>query len=344
MRRIVQLCALATMLLGCASGCKRRSSSSDDDAAGMMGCPGMGMRGPMGPGHMRGMRGMPQLMSWMNGAELDGRPTQPRPTEEDALRSLGARLFADRCVVCHGEKGAGDGREAARLSIPPRDFTTGVFKLRSTPTGSLPTDEDLFRTISRGVHGTGMVPWVTLSEQKRWALVAHVKTLSPDFSEAEEPPTSIAVPPAPSETSELAERGRGIYERAKCADCHGASGRGDGPAAKTLTDEASRPIRPRAFSDGRFRRGTRMEDIYLTLRTGLDGTPMGSYAKALTPDETWAVAAHVRTFVPKKQAGPDGMTCPMMGGNTDSEEHLGMMICMPGMPRGMPGMPMMRGR
>ena len=48
---------------------------------------------------------------------------------------------------------------------------------------------------------------------------------------------------------------------------------------------------------GEFFRGTSARDIYLTLRTGMDGTPMGSYADGLTPRETWALAAYVRSLI-----------------------------------------------
>src|SRR3984893_10120570 len=47
------------------------------------------------------------------------------------------------CVGCHGELGDGNGENFPWLDPKPRDFTLGVFKWRSTPTGTLPTDEDL---------------------------------------------------------------------------------------------------------------------------------------------------------------------------------------------------------
>jgi cytochrome c oxidase cbb3-type subunit 2 len=274
-------------------------------------------------------------------------PSGPKPVEDAALREAGSRLFASRCVACHGEKGDGEGPEAHRLSVPPRDFTRGVFKLRSTPTGSLPLDEDLFRTISRGMHGTAMLPFVMLTEAERWALVAHVKTLSPRFAAAPraEP---LVVPAAPAVTPALAVTGRELYASIKCNSCHGEEGRGDGPSAASLIDTSGRPIRLRDLGEGRFKRGTSVEDVYLTLRTGLDGSPMPSFEPALSHDQTWALAAHIHELSQRdRQAetarpggmgmmGPGMMGRGMMGMGRgmmghDPEEHLGMMINMPAM-------------
>src|SRR5579872_5993623 len=63
----------------------------------------------------------------------------------------GAMLYRRYCVVCHGPLGDGNGESARWFEPPlfpkPRDFTLAVFECRSTPTGTLPTDEDLFNTI-----------------------------------------------------------------------------------------------------------------------------------------------------------------------------------------------------
>lgn len=312
-----------------AASCAARTAAPNPSA----GSGGAGTMGPM-------MGSMRELMDWMNGAELSGRSVEPRPEGGADLVARGARLFDERCAVCHGEKGDGSGREAARLDPRPRDFTRGTYELRSTPTGSLPTDEDLFATISRGMHGTAMLPWISLSERDRWALAAYLKTLSPRFATTERPASPVAVPQAPPETQALVEEGRRVYQRMQCASCHGAVGHGDGPSVPALRDDHDQPVRPPDFALGRFERGTRMEDLYLTLHTGLDGSPMPSYDGALTPHDTWALAAYVRSLVAERPKS--GMMCPMMGGDADPQERLGMMIDMPGMPSSMGGMRMDR--
>jgi mono/diheme cytochrome c family protein len=293
---------------------------------------------PLAPGQMMGshtgammgdgggMGSMHDVMAWINGAELKLVPAAPEPSPDAGMFALGQRLYGDHCTVCHGAKGDGNGPRASGLSPAPRDFTKGVYKFRSTPSGALPTDEDLWKVISDGLHGTAMVPWVSLSETERWAVIAYVKDFSPRFAaEARSTPIVMTKPPATS--PELVQEGGKIYNE-DCALCHGPNGRGDGPA---VIKDGQPLMQPRDFTSGHFQRGSDMEDIYLTLRTGLDGSPMLSFAKALTPNQTWAVAAYVRTLIfrPHRVTGAMGST--MMGGIGNQQERLGMRIDMPGM-------------
>jgi cytochrome c oxidase cbb3-type subunit 2 len=262
----------------------------------------------------RGMGGprratWPDLDVWLIGAELPGEPTAPRPTVDDALRARGADLYARDCAMCHGTRGDGKGPLAAMLATPPQDFSAAVYKLRTTPHESLPTDDDLFRTISRGIHGTSMIPWTNLSEADRWALVAELKTFSTEF--ADEPAASpISVSEPPVATPALLARGRFLFESAGCASCHGPHGKGDGPAAAMLRDTAGRPVRPTDLTGHRYRRGALTPEIYVTLRTGLDGTPMASFASTLSVDDTWAVATYVHSIAPGYVVTAGGVACP----------------------------------
>src|SRR2546423_13932599 len=68
-----------------------------------------------------------------------------------------AAVYNHACSWCHGKDGRGDGPAAFSINkyrlTRPRDFTRGRFKLRSTPSGQLPTDDDLLRTVERGLPG-----------------------------------------------------------------------------------------------------------------------------------------------------------------------------------------------
>jgi mono/diheme cytochrome c family protein len=199
------------------------------------------------------------------------------PASESVLALEGRGIYRSACAPCHGQRGDGQGPAARSINPKPRDFTAGVFKFRSTPSGALPTDSDLFRTISDGVPSTWMPAWEQLlSAQQRWAVVEYLKTLVPDFQSefAEDPPLPLpSGPPA----SASAEEGRFVYLALKCWECHGMRGRGDGPSAGTLEDDWERSIEPYDFTHGDYKGGGNSEDVYRTLRTGLSGTPMPAY-------------------------------------------------------------------
>src|SRR5215467_14643084 len=109
----------------------------------------------------------------------------------------GKALYERYCIFCHGPLGDGLGESARYLDPNPRDFTKAVFKCRSTPSGSLPLDSDLYNTISRGVHASGMPSWKPLLPQERADLVAYIKTFSSAFQE-EKPGTPVEIPPEPA--------------------------------------------------------------------------------------------------------------------------------------------------
>ena len=202
------------------------------------------------------------------------------------------------CVGCHGELGDGEGENAQFLDPKPRNFTLGIFKCRSTPTGTLPTDEDLFNTIGRGLITSGMPQWLPLTNQDRADLVAWVKHFSPRFA-TEKPGTPIHIPPEPEVTAERIKGGRAVFDRVQCWKCHGVTGRGNGPSASTLTDDLGAPIKPYNFHDEtRFKCGTSDEDLYKIFMTGLDGTPMPSWSDNIKPDEAWDLVFYLRSLQP----------------------------------------------
>ncbi|MEX2146520.1 MAG: cbb3-type cytochrome c oxidase subunit II [Candidatus Rokuibacteriota bacterium] len=212
--------------------------------------------------------------------------------DSEAMRELGKQVYDHHCVGCHGTRGDGAGPAATFLSPRPRDFTLGVFKFHSTPSGTLPTEGDLFRTITRGVRWTAMPTWHEVSDKERMAVVSYLKTLSTRWVEdTPEPP--LVIPAAPPATAQTLVRGKALYAQAKCAECHGEGGAGDGPSAAQLKDDVDLPIRPADFTRGQFKGGSHVSDIYRAMTVGLDGTPMPSYSDSMTDDERWAISYYV---------------------------------------------------
>ena len=204
------------------------------------------------------------------------------------------------CAGCHGDLGDGQGENAVWLDPKPRDFTIAQFKCRSTPTGTLPTDEDLFNTIARGLDNSNMPQWNTFTKVQRADLVAYIKHFSAKW-QTEKPGTPIQIPAEPEVTADRIKAGQALFKRLECWKCHGVEGRGNGPSADTLTDDLNRPIKPFNFHDGnRFKCGTSDADLYKIFMTGLDGTPMPSFADNVKPDEAWDLVFYLRTLQPMK--------------------------------------------
>jgi cytochrome c oxidase cbb3-type subunit 2 len=231
----------------------------------------------------------------------------------DALLAEGAEVYARYCVGCHGEAGDGRGPAADMLLVKPRDFTKGIFKFRSTPSGSLPTDEDLYRVITRGVYRTSMPEWSLLGERERLAVVEYVKRFYPEWA-ARGAGTPVPIPRAPAWVGapESVARGRELYQLLECSACHGERGRGDGPSAGTMAPDAwGNPQKPFDFTKGRLKSGPTREDIYRTFMTGLNGTAMPSYYEIFAePDgesirggDAWNLVSYIESL---RAAGPRG--------------------------------------
>jgi cytochrome c oxidase cbb3-type subunit I/II len=254
-----------------------------------------------------------------------------------AMVERGRLVYEQACAVCHGVAGDGRGMSAHMFVTQPRDFRQGIYKFRSTPTGSLPLDRDLFLTLSRGVRGTAMVSQIHLSDADRWAVVQYLKTFSPRFRH-EASLTPIPIPDPRPRSPALIQEGRTLYVEAGCGGCHGASGRGDGPKAGGLRDEWGWPIRPTDLTRRPLKGGSTPLDLYRTLAAGVGGTPMPSYLDSLEPNQIWALVVYLRSLPsPVEEAREEAIA---------GEEARGYMVermarmMGPGM---MGRMPMMRG-
>lgn len=209
----------------------------------------------------------------------------------------GAAVYKSYCAPCHGEEGRGDGPVAQSVFPKPRDFTTGAYKVRSTPSGSLPSDEDIRRVITYGMPGTSMTPWDVLEPDEIDALIPVIKGFSEAF-QYRQPEPAVAIGLEPRMTAQSIARGRAIYEEKECWKCHGEEGKGDGPSADELVDDWGNPAPPFDFtSGGNLRGGNSDRDLYLRFTTGMTGTPMPSFATELSDADRWALVHYIRALM-----------------------------------------------
>jgi len=206
--------------------------------------------------------------------------------------AAGKAVYERKCAGCHGDKGDGKGAAAELLAPKPRDFTTGVYKIRTTAS-KVPTDQDLFRIITEGMPGTSMPAWAVLPERDRWNLVAYLKTFAAEkFKEA---PKKLELPKEVASSAESIKRGKEMFEAIECHKCHGVEGRGDGPSRAELKDEWNNPIPPANLTKWwTFRGGSSRTDIAIRLAGGILGTPMPAFLDSVEkPEDIW----HLTNFI-----------------------------------------------
>lgn len=281
---------------------------------------------------------------------------------DEAGRNFG--LYRKHCAECHGISGDGLGPTAAAQNPYPRDFRPGVFKYTRTAGGAKPVREDLDRVVRNGIPGTAMPAFNRLADEEIDALVEYVKYLSirgeterllvntvvdlddypvpvddveydclePVVALWEMAQAMVVVPPEPPPFETHEERvasitaGRELFlsEDAKCFQCHGPEGEGNGEQAGELYDDRNKQklratpeetrraaalyrlpiqrLRPRDFTEGIFRGGDRPIDIYWRIYVGIKGTPMPANGPApgssgtLTEEEIWHVVNYVRSL------------------------------------------------
>jgi DMSO reductase family type II enzyme heme b subunit len=206
--------------------------------------------------------------------------------------NAGKAVYERKCLLCHGEKGDGNGAGAEHLAPRPRDFTKGLYKIRTTA-NKTPTDQDIFKVIAEGMPGTSMPAWAVLPEKDRWNLVAYVKTFAPEqFKEA---PKKLELPKEVASSEASIKRGKEMFEAIECHKCHGTEGRADGPSRPELKDEWGHPIPPANLAKRwDFRGGPTRTDIATRIANGVLGTPMPAFLDAVEkPEDIW----HLTNFI-----------------------------------------------
>ncbi len=214
----------------------------------------------------------------------------------------GRQVYEKYCIGCHGDKGDGNGVAAEDLIIKPRDFTSGVFKFKTTTRNSLPTDEDLKKTITNGLPTSSMPDFRLVPDVEKEEVIAYIKSLS-DRWKKESPGKKFAETSIPEfvGSSNSIKSGEKLYSK-RCEMCHGTS--------KSVPDvafllnwsgknECNDMTRPANFNFGVIKRGPKVEDIYTSITAGVEGTPMLSFAGLLSEDDRWHLTSYILEIMGK---------------------------------------------
>ena len=210
----------------------------------------------------------------------------------------GKEVFERRCRQCHGDTGEGNGRVADKVYPPPRNFTWGLFKYKTSPADQPPRDEDLLRTINEGFGEASMPPWRdVMTEKEKRDVIAYEKHFS-DIFETENPPEEIDYGVEVLYSEESAIKGKELYKKAGCPECHGENGKGDG--IKKLKDVWGTREWPRNLTKPwTYNGGNKPKNIFARITVGIPGTQMPSFAdknstKYFTEEERWHIVNYVR--------------------------------------------------
>lgn len=225
--------------------------------------------------------------------------------DQEPSVNRGRTLYKDKCAYCHGAKGGGDGPSAKYSSPKPRKLYKGQYKIRSTPFGKIPTDQDLFDMITNGYPGTSMPSWKHLSITDRWSLVLYLKKLSKKFEKFVKRGKThqlIQVPEPPPFTLESVASGKQLFVQ-NCSGCHGVKGRGDGASTHKIVDLDADTIWPRNLTKPwTFRRGATRKKLFMTLRTGLSTSAMPRFSGRIFKDQQiWDLVHYVQTLSPSQK-------------------------------------------
>jgi mono/diheme cytochrome c family protein len=262
----------------------------------------------------------------------DGRSIPPE------VLNKGKETYEVLCFACHGEKGDGLGVAAAGLVPAPRNFLGWKypeeddrrmvnFKFVSTPANeSLPTDEDLLRSVKHGLQGTAMLAW-EISDERVRAILQYIKTFSPRWKdEAPAKPVEMSPDPfGPGKRADALELGKKTYHtKAQCSSCHPAYvtkkeleefqvTRVDPywAVAKRSEDYGNVAIVPPDFTWHPLRSirentkeapERRKQDLYRAIAAGIGGAAMPTWKGALAENELWSIVYYLDSLIDLKDS------------------------------------------
>lgn len=240
---------------------------------------------------------------------------KPKLVEKLTQRHLlhGQQVYLNQCAGCHGVTGDGAGPAAKYLDPPPRDYRLGKFKFTSTPRGTKPRHADLERIIRRGAKGTSMPAFRFMAKEDVEAVIDYVILLSSrgeleyrlgqiaqnELAEEDDLVAELVAEHAVGIDSSWAEAeaqivrpltreiiatpetitaGAKAFVQLNCYKCHGRDGQGN-KAFNVGKDDWGRTVFAADLTAGTLHGGGRPIDIYRRIYSGINATPMPSFAQ-----------------------------------------------------------------
>ena len=205
-------------------------------------------------------------------------------------------LYVSQCARCHGLDGRGDGPGAGSVtfSAVPRDLVAARYHFVSTQNG-VASDDDLYRTIHKGLTNTGMPAFSELTDGQILSLIDVLNGFRAGGSKPG-PPIYVGSPPPASEQS--IARGRELYLDV-CVSCHGNEGRGDGTVLSF--DYLEQVVEPADLAAGDIKSGDDAEQVYLRISAGIPGGYAGAdvmldFGK-LPESDRWALVHYLKAVI-----------------------------------------------
>lgn len=235
----------------------------------------------------------------------------------------GKQIYTEFCMPCHGVDGDGKGVAAKSMKVPPRDFTSGVFKFGEVVAGELPHDKHLYKILEKGLHGTAMLPW-DLKHDQMFAVVQYIKTFAPQVWEGKDKKLGEQIivskdPYGEAHRAAAIEAGKKVYHgEASCWSCHRAyvskqelAKITDSKVSDITEDSFQIKLQetewgfknlPPEFTWNSVRSATTVEELYVRLAAGVGGTAMPSWKGTITDEQIWAVAHYVKSLMDLKDS------------------------------------------
>ncbi len=243
-------------------------------------------------------------------ASDNGREGVTTLADAGAVPEMARTLYVRHCASCHGIEGHGDGPAAEQLYPKPRAFRDSPLRFTARGGNTVTVVASVAHVIRNGLARSAMPGFAqVLTDEEITLLARYVTSLEAD-APVFTPPASARIGRRPPTSQRLIDEGASLYRTMVCVNCHGPSGRGDGPAARGLLDAMGRPIRPGDLASGQYKSGPGAYDLYRTIVQGVPGTPMAGYGPLLietrkdAPEDdrrVWALVAFIESLAPARR-------------------------------------------